>query len=167
MLMVIFLPRRVPGEWTRRGAELCRDPEQGAARLDGPQLLRQWVGARQQQRRGKREESVIVGQGGQVMSGTQGPPRPPVIIHTLAPTLLYYPTNTAAHNNLSPPSPPLLNLSNVMMTTSSDGQINGHGLEWMLVRWGRRISGGVHLWTKLILFPSPPFRACRPQHFPH
>ena len=74
MLMVIFLPRRVPGEWTRRGAELCRDPEQGAARLDGPQLLRQWVGARQQQRRGKREESVIVGQGGQVMSGTQGPP---------------------------------------------------------------------------------------------
>ena len=52
------------------------------------------------------EESVIVGQSAQVMSGTQGPPRPPVIIHTLAPSsLLYYQTNTAAHDNLSPPSP--------------------------------------------------------------
>ena len=168
MLMVIFLPRRVPGEWTRRGAKLCRDPEQGAARLDGPQLLRQWVGARQQQRRGEwrgkcdcgTKRASHVWDPGAAQATGHNP-------HTCAVQLFSIIRQTLRHITICPPCQSvevMLNLSNVMMTTSSDGQINGHGLEWMLVRWGRRISGGVHLWTKLILFPSLPFRA---QHFPH
>ena len=47
------------------------------------------------------EESVIMGQSAQVMSGTQGPPRPPVIIHTLA--LHYSSLLSDKHNNSSPP----------------------------------------------------------------
>ena len=122
MLMVIFLPRGVPGERTRRWTKLCRDPQQGLARLDGPQLLRQWVRAEQQQRRGEKSFKLV-------MSGSQKPGRPPVIIHTLAATRLYYRTDTG-HNTSHQSVEVMFILSNAMMTTvSSDGQINGHGLE--------------------------------------